>query len=285
MKKNTSCVVVAYNPGVDVIENISSYIHYFDKVFVIDNSYSDNVQLFEPLIQAFSLEYIPLLDNTGIAKALNIGFEKSIEYGYQFIVSMDQDSQFNNNILDVYKAYIDEFGLEQLGALSPRYQVERAISKVSSKPYEDKTITMQSGVLFTKEAFQKVGLFNEALFIDVVDWEYFIRMNKLGFKLIQCNKAVLAHQPAENLHLFTFKGKKFGVGVASPLRYYYQVRNLLWCLLHQKSFFMLKTILYKLCKVLFLFKNKKNYLRFIFKGVIDAFKNRLGRFDKIHGKS
>ena len=37
-------------------------------------------------------------------------------------------------------------------------------------------------------------------FIDVVDWEYFIRMNKLGFKLIQCNKAVLAHQPAENLH-------------------------------------------------------------------------------------
>ena len=47
---------------------------------------------------------------------------------------------------------------------------------------------------------------------------------------------------------------------------------------------MLKTILYKLFKVLFLFENKKNYLRFIFKGVIDAFKNQLGRFDKIHGK-
>ena len=279
MKKNTSCVVVAYNPSIDVIENISSYIHYFDKVFVIDNSDSDNVQLFEPLIRTFNLEYIPLLDNTGIAKALNIGFEKSTQAGYLFIVSMDQDSQFNNNILDVYKAYIDEFGLKQLGALSPRYKVERAMSKVSSKPYEEKTITMQSGVLFIKEAFQKVGLFN-----DVVDWEYFIRMNKLGFKLIQCNKAVLAHQPAENLHLFTFKGKKFGVGVASPLRYYYQVRNLLWCLLHQKSFFMLKTILYKLFKVLFLFENKKNYLRFIFKGVIDAFKNQLGRFDKIHGK-
>ena len=36
MKKNTSCVVVAYNPDVDVIKNISSYIYYFDKVFVID---------------------------------------------------------------------------------------------------------------------------------------------------------------------------------------------------------------------------------------------------------
>ena len=272
MKKNTSCVVVAYNPDIDVIKNILSYIHYFDKLFVIDNSYLDNVKLFGPLIQEFGLEYIPLLDNTGIANALNIGFEKSIEYGYQFVVSMDQDSQFNNNILDVYKAYIDEFGLKQLGALSPRYKIERAISKVSSKPYEEKTITMQSGVLFTKEAFQKTGLFNEDLFIDVVDWEYFIRMNRL------------VHQPAENLHLFTFKGKKFGVGVASPLRYYYQIRNLLWCLLHHKSFFMLKTIFYKLFKVLFLFKNKITYLNFIFKGVKDAFNNQLGRFDKIHGK-
>ena len=284
MKKNTSCVVVAYNPDIDVIKNILSYIHYFDKLFVIDNSDLDNVKFFEPLIQEFGLEYIPLLDNTGIANALNVGFEKSIEYGYQFVVSMDQDSQFNNNILDVYKAYIDEFGLKQLGALSPRYKIERAISKVSSKPYEEKTITMQSGVLFTKEAFQKTGLFNEDLFIDVVDWEYFIRMNRLGFKLIQCNEAVLAHQPAENLHLFTFKGKKFGVGVASPLRYYYQIRNLLWCLLHYKSFFILKTIFYKLFKVLFLFNNKITYLNFIFKGVKDAFNNQLGRFDKIHGK-
>ena len=262
MKKNTSCVVVAYNPDIDVIKNILSYIHYFDKLFVIDNSDLDNVKFFEPLIQEFGLEYIPLLDNTGIANALNVGFEKSIEYDYQFVVSMDQDSQFNNNILDVYKAYIDEFGLKQLGALSPRYKVERAISKVSSKPYEEKNITMQSGVLFTKEAFQKTGL----------------------FKLIQCNEAVLAHQPAENLHLFTFKGKKIGVGVASPLRYYYQIRNLLWCLLHYKSFFILKTIFYKLFKVLFLFNNKITYLNFIFKGVKDAFNNQLGRFDKIHGK-
>lgn len=284
MKKNTSCVVVAYNPGINVIENISSYIHYFDKVFVIDNSDSDNVQLFESLIRTFNLEYIPLLDNTGIAKALNIGFEKSIQAGYSFIISMDQDSQFDNNILDVYKNYIDKFGLTQLGALSPRYKVERTISKVSSKLYEEKTITMQSGVLFIKEVFQKIGLFNEALFIDVVDWEYFIRMNKLGFKLIQCNEAVLAHQPAENLHLFTFKGKKIGVGIAPPLRYYYQVRNLLWCLLHQKSFFMLTTIFYKIAKVLFLFKNKRTYLYFIFTGIKDAFKNKLGRFDKIHSK-
>ena len=117
MKKNTSCVVVAYNPDIDVIKNILSYIRYFDKLFVIDNSDLDNVKLFEPLVQEFGLEYIPLLDNTGIAKALNIGFEKSIEYGYQFVVSMDQDSQFNNNILDSYQAYIDEFGLKQLGVL------------------------------------------------------------------------------------------------------------------------------------------------------------------------
>lgn len=68
---------------------------------------------------------------------------------------MDQDSQFNNNILDVYKAYIDEFGLKQLGALSPRYQVERAISKVSSKLYEDKTITMQSEYYLQKRHFKK----------------------------------------------------------------------------------------------------------------------------------
>lgn len=284
MKKKTSCVVITYNPDNSVIDNIESYIQYFDKVFIIDNSSLNNFSLFSVLSIKGNFEYIPLLDNTGIANALNVGFERSIQLGYQYIVSMDQDSHFDNDIVAVYEKYIAQFGVEKLGALSPRYKVDRSISRISSEPYEEKEITMQSGVLFTATAFQQIGFFNDALFIDVVDWEYFIRMKKAGFKLVQCNEAVLAHQPAENLNLFMFCGKNIAVGVASPLRYYYQVRNLLWCLLHHKSWFMITTILYKLAKVILLFKNKKAYLSFIFKGIKDAFSNKLGRFDKIHDK-
>ena len=57
MKKNTSCVVVAYNPDIDVIKNILSYIHYFDKLFVIDNSEIDNENLIEPLNHQVGLAY------------------------------------------------------------------------------------------------------------------------------------------------------------------------------------------------------------------------------------
>lgn len=65
-------VVVLYNPDQKVLDNISSYIDELDVLYLVDNSNADNSKFF--LNDKF--EYIPLLKNTGIAHALNVGAKK-----------------------------------------------------------------------------------------------------------------------------------------------------------------------------------------------------------------
>ncbi|WGE31934.1 glycosyltransferase [Actinobacillus genomosp. 2] len=280
MKEKFSCIVVCYNPDNSVLDNLKSYISYVGKVIVVDNSNVDNSQLFSSLSE--DLIYIPLYKNTGIAYALNIGVEKSKELGYEYIITMDQDSSFATNLVDVYSHYISNYPIDQIGALSPVYITDRGFNRTSKEEFEQIKITMQSGSMFFADKFDVIGFFDNDLFLDVVDWEYFFRIYTLGYKTIQCNKAILKHAPAETLTLFKIKGKTIGVGVASPVRYYYQIRNLLWCVLHKKSFFMVKTIAYKFIKILCLFNNKKQYLSFAYMAIKDAFNNRLGAYDTLY---
>lgn len=51
------------------------------------------------------LIYIPLFENTGIARALNIGCEKALSDGFSWGMTMVQDSFWNLNQL---KNYITE---------------------------------------------------------------------------------------------------------------------------------------------------------------------------------
>lgn len=270
-------VVIVYHPNEKVVKAIKSYFHYFKSVIIVDNSDNNNRQLFSLFSNSI---YIPLYQNTGIATALNIGFKRAIELNYEYIVSMDQDSSFDTNILNVYEEFILNNDTSDVASLSPYYKFDRNIFKQNldgtRKQFEYKKITMQSGVLFFAEKFKKIGEFNQKLFLDVVDWEYFYRLYLLGYKNIQCNEAILIHNPANSLVLFSFCNRQIKVGFDRPERYYYQIRNLIWCMIRYKSYFMVKTLFYKIFKIIFIFSNKKEYLKLAFKAIKDAFSNNLG---------
>ena len=96
-------VVVWYNPSKEEVSNIKTYLEYVDRVIVVDNSICDNGDLLKGMNQ---IEYIANNENLGIAKALNIGCCKSIEYGYNYALTMDQDSRFDDHMIE---KFIKEF--------------------------------------------------------------------------------------------------------------------------------------------------------------------------------
>ena len=99
-KENTAAVVVAYNiKKYILLENIKTYSKFVDKVIVVDNSDRDN-SLKD--IQDSTISYIKLNGNEGIAKGLNVGIKYAIENGYLYVLTMDQDSSFSNNLIDEY---------------------------------------------------------------------------------------------------------------------------------------------------------------------------------------
>ncbi|WP_369790352.1 glycosyltransferase [Rouxiella sp. WC2420] len=90
-------VVVWFNPSEKEVENIKTYLGFLSQLYVVDNSAGDNRALLSIIGEGTdNVEYIPNLDNLGIATALNKGCRRAIEQGYEWIVTMDQDSCFDS---------------------------------------------------------------------------------------------------------------------------------------------------------------------------------------------
>lgn len=268
-KKDIVCIVVLYHPDASIVENIKRYTGLVNEVILVDNSSVNNDECFSGFDY---IKYIPMMDNTGIAHAINVGIRMSTE---PLILTMDQDSLINKALVDSYIDFLNTLDSEKIGALTPQFNTDRNPT-IAKKGTESKLVTMQSGTLFKRSTIEKIGYFNEDLFLDVVDWEYCLRMVKNGLQIIQINKAVLDHKPAITKE-WKIGPLKVKYGEADPVRYYYQARNLLWTARKYHSNTMYKTLIIKWLKVILLFENKSEYLKAFHQGIIDAKNNHLGK--------
>lgn len=268
-KDNIVCIDILYNPDDQVISNVKKYHNLVNRTILVDNSEKDNSNMFTGMDK---VKYIPLKSNTGIAHATNIGIKQTNE---PYILTMDQDSTISKELIDSYISFLEMNDSDEIGALTPQYDTDRNhVGKV--KGWENVLLSMQSGTLIKRSTFDNIGLFKEELFLDVVDWEFFLRMNQANLKLIKVNSAILKHQPAITQSI-SFGPLELKYGVASPIRYYYQARNLLWTAKKYKNPKLYLILVVKLFKIMILFDNKKKYLRAFNKGIRDAKHNKLGK--------
>lgn len=271
-KSEIVCITVLYNPDSDVVENIKKSHGLVGKIILVDNSSDNNGKMFNDMKD---VEYIPLMDNKGIARAINIGIENSDE---KYILTMDQDSTISIDLINAYLHFLNNYDTPKVAALTPQYDTDRRhIEKGTGA--EKVLLSMQSGTLFKRSTFDKIGLFDEELFLDVVDWEYFLRIDKFGLQTVQVKDAILVHRPAIT-KVANFGFFKLKYGTASPLRYYYQGRNLLYTGKKYKDYKMYMTFVVKWLKIVLLFDNKKEYLRLFKQGVRDAKAGKLGKYKK-----
>ena len=271
-KEEILAIVIAYNIEEKIIlQNINSYKNYVDKVIIVDNSDKEN-KLNE--LSDEKIVYLKLNDNLGIAKALNEGIYYAIKHNYKFVLTMDQDSKFNNNLIEEYSK---NYGKDII-IYSPNYIIERKHNKEYKVDSQYLYWTMTSGNLINLELFQKVGMFREEFFIDGVDYEYCLRARKNGYKILQCNKATLLHNPGiTKIKKIIFWNYKYGY--MSPTRMYYQIRNLKYISKEYKSFRAELIIIIKFLKIVLLFDNKKEFFTMFKKGIKDCKENKFGKIE------
>jgi rhamnosyltransferase len=133
---------------------------------------------------------------------------------------------------------------------------------------------MTSGNILNLEIAERVGLFNEELFIDHVDNEFCLRLNKAGFRVLYAN-SFLTHELGKYKSVFIFGKRAGGFLSHSPERLYYFVRNSLYIL--KRYFFIdvrysmmeVKSLLKRFLKVFFEDDTKKR-LRLYFNGIRDS---------------
>lgn len=277
-----SMMVTLYNPSDNNIKNVNKYLEYIDKLYIIDNSSIDNSNLFKNI----KIKYIANLENKGIATALNIACTEAIKDKYKWIITMDQDSFLSKENYNELHDYLNKNknNLKSVGIISPYHECKNLIFKTNGKDVEEKLDVMTSGNLLNLELFDKIGGFLDWLFIDMVDTEYCLRLNKLGYKVLRLNNVKMKHELGnQTIHHF-FK-KKMICSNYGYVRRYYQVRNNLYIKEMYKDIYpercndLISDQKGQLRRVILFEKNKLKKLRYMYKGYKDFKKGIKGKLN------
>lgn len=216
-----AAVVVWYEPTTSYVNNVVSYANCAGHTWVIDNSTMDHSAW---LSDYPNVTYLWLGSNYGIAHALNEGCRLAGTAGYDYILTMDQDSHFD----------IDQLHQHFYNALEAMKDDKVAIvaagiaQKLSNTPALcecESAIT--SGNLLRLKSWLSVKGFDAKLFIDQVDHDFCCRLRRQGYRILINNNVTMHHQIGNPL-TGTFLGKHITSTNHSWVRCYYHMRNSLY---------------------------------------------------------
>lgn len=298
-------VVVAYLPEISALADLLNLLAaQVERIFVVDNSPLDDLRV-ERLcrkMDASNVELIALGENLGVATALNVGIRSAKLAGADHVLLSDQDSvpaiDMVAGLLRAREALCTQgFKVAAVGPsftnvnsgklfafhveLKGRPLYGRRSASVEQPQVEVLTL-ITSGTLASIEALDVIGPMREDFFIDCVDTEWCYRARALGYVLYGTLWATMVHRMGDaTLRVWFFGWIK--ANAHSPLRIYYQTRNLLrlhylgyrgmrWRL---RNIWSITAIFY--CHVIF-GASRFASLRMALLGLFDGFRGRMGKF-------
>jgi rhamnosyltransferase len=278
-----AATVILYYPTEFVLNNIQSYINRVEKLYIVDNSEKPSNHIIESLARTNNTVYFHDGENKGIAARLNQVCKDAKEDGYHWLLTMDQDSFFQEGIFDNYlhcfsnfdeKENVSMFGINYSGVITD----PNVCNSLSVKHL------ITSGSILNLKPEAEIGGFDENLFIDEVDFEYCLRSISFGFRIIKFSNILLTHHLGSTSYHRSFKTTKLTSRVLhSPVRMYYMTRNFLYVQSKYKRTFSdelkaRKNILLNRVKNNILYNPQRlKVFKYILKGVGDYIKKRMGK--------
>lgn len=271
-----SAGIVTYNPDMSrLLDNISNVVEQVEKVFVVDNG-SINCNEIVKLQEKVKFELIINHENEGIAKALNQLCEKAKQEGFSWMLTLDQDSICQLDMVQIMKKHIStEFGI-----VCPAIKYNFKKANKNKQDYEYPYACMTSGSLTQIDAWSSVKGFEEQYFIDFVDNEFCMKLAIKGYKILRINACILDHQLGETITVEK-KGTKKTYSKHSNLRYYYMARNNLHFIKKYRDYL---NVFKEYCKLMYIVSGaiihsseKKETIKYIKQGLRDGKNNKLGK--------
>ena len=286
-----AAIIVSYNPDKNLLDSVNLLISQVEKIIIVDNGSIEEKRKDISSIKDIDNERIEIIfneENLGIATALNIGVREALKQGFNWILTMDQDSKASKDMVEkMFEVYnnIDKKERKSILSIFPNFVDERIQSieensVMNTYEYVDADIT--SGNLVKAEVFDKVGFFDDSLFIDLVDTDFCMRLNEKNIKMIKVRDAILYHSLGESQSVKSIFGK-FNTSNHSALRRYYMTRNrfYIWEKYKDLNSFTLnrdkKLFKKEFIKIILGEKDKVNKIKMVFKGYKDYKKGIRGK--------
>ena len=275
METKIGVVIVLFHPK----EFNFNELLYQSDIFVIlvDNTPDSDLNL-----TSENVHYIPLKQNKGIASAQNVGICKAEELGCSHVMFYDQDSVIEKDFVSqMLGEYIRLKSIySNIAILGPTI-----INKDNGKEYKSTnqkvvydcklvSALISSGTIVEMKLFNVIGILEDKLFIDYVDFEWCWRARSKGYVCTSTTRVYLWHKVGTEDRCFL----GFPIIVSAPIRYYYQYRNYCWLIRRTYVPFKWKVVglVRKLSEIILLpimSKNGISILSNIIRGIKDGLFN------------
>lgn len=277
------CGVTLYYPRDEELKLIDGYRKNFEKVFVFDNTDSNKRLLNQEYFKnKDSVEYISKNSNEGLSVAFNMMCQKAIENGFDYICLLDQDSDFSSENIFKMINHIKSSKKKNVGIYVPEIvykhlENNRRLRQTSISETQIKW-GISSGSFINLDIYKKTDGFDENYFIDRLDYDYCIKLNRLGYKLIKIKSSYLYQDLGQSR-----KGIIGSVSQHSPIRHYYMFRNRLYFYAKNESNKVknFSTIIFlsarHFLKVIFTEDEKREKIKMMVKGYKDYHDKNMGK--------
>lgn len=218
-------VIVLYNPDTDNRANIEALSQQSDRLVVVDNSVKELPAEISGMVSNDpKIIYLSNGGNIGLSLALNKGIRKALEnQDCKYIALFDQDSLIDEGF---FLPMIDviEKGSGVI-ATSPEIvdmRTQTGDKAVHERKEYEVPVIITSGSFYKRDAFEKVGLMDETLFIDYIDYEWCFRARSKGYVFIRVPGAKILHNMGEKVVKFLSMEKPYHT---NGIRHFYIFRN------------------------------------------------------------
>lgn len=277
MNEKICASIVLYNPDVERLKNNFMAIYRQVKhVFVYDNG-SLNYNECEIFLSLYeNVTFIHSKENLGLAYALNYLCDLALKSGYEWIVTLDQDSIVEPFLIEEYKKYI----LEDVAQITCYIRDINNEKNDYELRYEEIRWCITSGTFMNLFIWEKVGKFDEQLFIDGIDYDFGLIISENGYKTVRIPYVGLNHEIgkiSKNIRIF---GKEHPVYNHNHIRKYYIARNSIYVARKHRNLSVSKSVFRVIGRLIFDFvfeKQKFKKLRYALKGMKDGFRMKVKR--------
>lgn len=287
---NTCAVIITFHPDEGFVERLTQVASQFPKVFIVDNGSNPiSLRMLQNEVCSPKVFLIKNQSNRGIAAALNQGTRLAKSENFDWVVTLDQDTDiypgFFSGLLDVY----NNSGNEKIVVGSNYDEPHKSKAQANLLPcnsiaIERKTL-ITSGMLLPLEIFERIGQFREDYFIDSVDHEFSLRARANGYRMLISCKTLMRHSIGNT------KKEKQGFKLFlsyhhPPKRKYYISRNTVFTAIRYFSNEPAWSIrqgwrmLSDLASIILLENDKSRKIKAFLTGVLHGFRGKMGPIEE-----
>lgn len=240
-KQQVLAGIVTWNPDLPLLrKNVEALKGQAGSILIVDN-HSDNRKEVLELARNLNLKYIQNAENKGLAFALNQILGEAEKGGFEWFITMDQDSVVSDNLMEAFRPAMQE---EKTGIVCPFLLNNQKITREEAESlnlpdYEavkEPLGCITSASLNRTAAARKAGGYRESLFVDGIDADFNIRLMEAGYSITRANRAFLEQQMGDGRQIRLMKKLADSTGknvfrrlsvspVYSDFRIYHIARN------------------------------------------------------------